>query len=65
MEEGMSRYEVILSVVVEAEDSDEAYKRALAGDWYASETLVEEDGIRILPDPIFALTDKGKKVIES
>jgi len=55
----MSRYEVILSVVVEAEDSDEAYAKALAGEHAPSETIVEEDGIRILPDPLFALTDKG------
>ena len=61
----MSRYEVVLSVVVEADDSDEAYRRAMAGDWYAAETLVEEDGIRILPDPIFETVERGKKLIES
>jgi len=55
----MSRYEVILSVVVEAETTDEAYAAAINGHWARDETIVEEDGIRILPDPLFALTDKG------
>jgi hypothetical protein len=60
----MSRYEVILSVVVEAEDSDEAYSRAIDGQWARGETIVEEDGIRILPDPIFSLTDKGLEALK-
>lgn len=60
----MSRYEVIMSVVVEAEDSDEAYMKALNGEHAEGQTLVEEDGIRILPDPIFALTDKGREAIK-
>jgi hypothetical protein len=55
----MSRYEVILSVVVEAEDSDEAYAAAINGQWAKEEVIVEENGIRILPDALFALTDKG------
>lgn len=48
----MSRYEVIMSVVVEAEDSDEAYTKALLGEHAEGQTLVEEDGIRVFPDPI-------------
>jgi hypothetical protein len=59
----MSRYEVILSVVVDAEDSDEAFAKALHGQYDTSETIVEEDGVRILPDPIFALTDKGRQAL--
>jgi hypothetical protein len=55
----MSRYEVILSVVVEAETTDEAYAAAIEGQWASGETIVEEDGIRILPDPVFALTEQG------
>lgn len=60
----MSRYEVVLSVIVEAETSDEAFRQALEGAWAQDETIVEEDGIRILPDPIFALTDKGREAIK-
>lgn len=59
----MSRYEVIMSVVVEADDSDEAYYKAVGGQYAAGETIVEEDGIRILPDPIFALTEKGRAAL--
>jgi len=55
----MSRYEVILSVVVEADDSDEAYRQAIDGLWAKDEAIVEENGIRILPDAVFALTDQG------
>lgn len=60
----MSRYEVVMSVVVEAEDSDEAYYKAVAGQYVAGETIVEEDGIRILPDPIFLLTEKGQEALK-
>lgn len=60
----MSRYEVVLSVIVEAETSDEAYAQAIEGAWAQDETIVEENGIRILPDPIFALTDKGREAIK-
>lgn len=60
----MSRYEVILSVVVEAEDSEEAYLKAVTLDHIEGMSIVEEDGIRILPDPIFALTDKGREAIK-
>lgn len=60
----MSRYEVTLSVVVEAEDSDEAYDKAVSADWADGETIVEEDGIRILPDPIFLITDKGREALK-
>ena len=48
-----------MSVVVEAETSDEAYAAAIDGQWARDETIVEENGIRILPDAVFALTDKG------
>jgi hypothetical protein len=60
----MSRYEVVLSVVVEAEDSDGAYAAAINGQWARDETIVEEDGIRILPDALFALTDKGREALK-
>jgi len=60
----MSRYEVILSVVVEAETSDEAYAAAIDGRWARDETIVEENGIRILPDALFALTDKGRAALK-
>lgn len=49
----MSRYEVIMSVVVEAEDSEEAYLKAVNLEHISGMALVEEDGIRILPDSIF------------
>jgi hypothetical protein len=48
----MARYEVTLSVVVEAESDDDAYYRAVAGHHEPGQTIVEEDGIRRLPDPI-------------
>lgn len=48
----MARYEVTLSVVVEAEDEDGAYLKAVLGEHAEGQTLVEEDGIRRLPDPI-------------
>lgn len=48
----MLRYEVTMAVVVHAENADEAYERALAGQFEAGQTIVEEDGIRRLPDPI-------------
>jgi hypothetical protein len=60
----MSRYEVIMSVVVEAETSDEAYARAVCGDYFRDQTIVEEDGIRILPDPIFLTTDKAREALK-
>ena len=60
----MSRYEVILSVVVEAETSDEAYAAAIDGQWARDETIVEENGIRILPDAIFLTTDKGRAALK-
>jgi len=60
----MPRYEVVLSVVVDAEDSDDAFAKALNGEHDRAETIVEEDGIRILPDPIFLLTDKGQEAIK-
>ena len=60
----MSRYEVILSVVVEAETTDEAYAAAIDGQWARDETIVEENGIRILPDAVFALTDKGLEALK-
>lgn len=58
-----ARYEVIMSVVVEADDMDEAYERAVAGLYAPGETIVEEDGIRILPDPIFIPTEKGRAAL--
>lgn len=48
----MLRYEVVMAVVVHADNADEAYQRALAGEFEAGQTIVEEDGIRRLPDPI-------------
>jgi len=48
----MPTYEVTMAVVVDADNSDEAYERALAGQFKAGMTIVEEDGIRRLPDPI-------------
>jgi hypothetical protein len=58
----MSRYEVILSVVVEADSDWEAYYRAVNGEHEEGQTLVEENGIRRLPDPIeYTLTDKGRQ----
>ena len=60
----MSRYEVVMSVVVEAETSDEAYRQAVSGNYFDDQTLVEEDGIRILPDPVFVLTEKGEASIK-
>lgn len=58
------RYEVIMSVVVDADTEDEAYRRAVDGEYHRDQTIVEEDGIRILPDPIFALTDKGRAAVD-
>lgn len=48
----MRRYEVTMAVVVAADTADEAYQRAVAGQFEAGQTIVEEDGIRRLPDPI-------------
>lgn len=48
----MARYEVVMSVVVDARDEDHAYQLALYG-WYdRKQTIVEEDGIRRLPKPV-------------
>lgn len=41
-----------MAVVVVADTADEAYQRAVAGQFEAGQTIVEEDGIRRLPDPI-------------
>ena len=60
----MPRYEVTMSVVVEADTEWEAYYRAVGGEYKAGETLVEENGIRILPDPIYVLTDRGRDAIK-
>jgi hypothetical protein len=48
----MARYEVTLSVVVDADTEEEAYLRAVTFEHIGGLTLVEEDGIRRLPDPI-------------
>ena len=60
----MARYEVTMSVVVEAHSGWEAYYRAVQGKFDPLQTIVEEDGIRQLPDPInYTLTDKGRETI--
>ena len=60
----MHRYEVTMSVVVEAFSDWHAYWQAVNGQYKAGETIVEEDGIRRLPDPIrYTLTDKGREAI--
>ena len=46
------RYEVILSVVVEAEDTEEAFLKAVSLDHIEGMTLVADDGIRPLTDHI-------------
>lgn len=48
----MARYEVTMSVVVEADNDDEAFELALAGQYDRLQTIVEEDGVRRLPDPV-------------
>lgn len=48
----MPTYEVTMAVCVRADTADEAYDRAIAGQFLAGMTIVEEDGIRRLPDPI-------------
>jgi hypothetical protein len=48
----MARYEVTLTVVVEATDEDDAFFKALSRQYDDRQTIVEEDGIRRLPDPI-------------
>lgn len=48
----MPAYEVTMAVVVRADTADEAYQRAIAGEFLSGMTIVEEDGIRRLPDPI-------------
>ena len=60
----MSRYEVTMSVVVEADSEWEAFYRAADGQYDKRETLVEEDGIRRLPDPIYLLTNKGEAALK-
>jgi len=48
----MSRFEVTLSVVVDANDEEEAFVKALSGAYDSWQTIVEDDGIRRLPDPL-------------
>lgn len=48
----MAQYEVVMSVVVEAYSEDDAFQRALDGRYNPELTIVEEDGVRRLPDPI-------------
>lgn len=48
----MARYEVTLSVVVDADTEEEAYLKTVTFEHIEGLTLVEEDGIRRLPDPI-------------
>ena len=59
----MHRYEVTMSVVVEADTEWEAYYRATSGEYRAA--IVEEDGIRRLADPIpYVLTHKGEATLK-
>ena len=48
----MPFYDVTMTVVVAAGDEDDAYRRAVNGKYYTKMTIVEEDGIRRLPDPL-------------
>lgn len=58
----MARYEVTMSVLVMADNEDEAYYRATSGEY--REAIVEEDGIRRLADPIYLLTNKGEAALK-
>lgn len=48
----MPFYDVTMTVVVAADHEDDAYRRAVNGQYYPDMTIVEEDGIRRLPEPL-------------
>ena len=61
----MHRYEVTMSVVVKSDNEHDAWWRAVNGRWDPAESIVEENRIRILPDPIpYVLTNKGEAALK-